>query len=437
MKYNPPYGAPGSNDPYINGDPSTGTMGSIPPAASIEYPQRELVNLITAAGLTPDNADLTQLARGIQSGKIIYGVDSGTANAYAITLSPALLNYYDGLAVWMLPANSNSGPSTININGLGPRNIVRRGGAALQSGDMPAQYKSLLTYNAIHSNFELYGTGFTIGGFMPILIANTTLYVNTATGDDTIYDGSSATVSAPHGPFKTITRAINETFKYGPSIYTMTINIATGTYNEAVNTPGIGGPGIILNGAGKTSTFVTGANNANNTIGVNGPNIIQCKNLCASNTHSNSGGGAQSCFGAGQGGYLTVDNCQCGSATNYMFAGYPRGLIGIYNIDFQANTTCQLVLASSNGSDIEVGQLGVVVTMNFLGPLNCNTFAVAGGNAIVGVSAPANLNMVNASYVVGAKYSATMNGVVIVNGQGINYLPGNSAGSTSSGGQYA
>ena len=47
MQYNPPYGVSDPNAPYINGNPSTGTMGSIPPAASIEYPQREIVNFIS------------------------------------------------------------------------------------------------------------------------------------------------------------------------------------------------------------------------------------------------------------------------------------------------------------------------------------------------------------------------------------------------------
>jgi len=66
MDYNPPVGgSPG--DPYINGNPTTGTEGSIPPAAAVEFPQREIVAAIVAAGLTPDNGDLTQLAAAIKA----------------------------------------------------------------------------------------------------------------------------------------------------------------------------------------------------------------------------------------------------------------------------------------------------------------------------------------------------------------------------------
>jgi hypothetical protein len=49
VKYNQPYGITDPDAPYINGNPSTGTMGSIPPAPSIEHPQREIVNVIQYA----------------------------------------------------------------------------------------------------------------------------------------------------------------------------------------------------------------------------------------------------------------------------------------------------------------------------------------------------------------------------------------------------
>src|ERR1700748_662328 len=82
MLYNQPYGKPvevnPGDQPYINGDPTTGTMGSIPPAASIEYPQREIIEVINQANLrgysdftgtacaAPSNGDLTQLRKGIE-----------------------------------------------------------------------------------------------------------------------------------------------------------------------------------------------------------------------------------------------------------------------------------------------------------------------------------------------------------------------------------
>jgi hypothetical protein len=77
MRYQEPVGAD-PNDPYINGDASTGTEGSIPPAAAIEHPMREIVHVIEQMGITPDAADLTQLyqALGRLSGR---GVTTLTA----------------------------------------------------------------------------------------------------------------------------------------------------------------------------------------------------------------------------------------------------------------------------------------------------------------------------------------------------------------------
>src|SRR5262245_18259951 len=75
LKYTQPIGITDPNAPFINGDPSIGRAGSIPPAEAIEYPQREIVKVITSGGFAADNADLAQLARSIQRGKLIYGAD--------------------------------------------------------------------------------------------------------------------------------------------------------------------------------------------------------------------------------------------------------------------------------------------------------------------------------------------------------------------------
>ena len=50
MQYNGPFDQPTNpNASYVNGNPATGTQGSIPPAASIEFDQREIVNVIQVA----------------------------------------------------------------------------------------------------------------------------------------------------------------------------------------------------------------------------------------------------------------------------------------------------------------------------------------------------------------------------------------------------
>lgn len=65
MKYNQPIGA-AEGAPYIDENPSTGTEGSPVPAKALEAPQREIVNVILAAGLVPDEDDDTQLQQAIE-----------------------------------------------------------------------------------------------------------------------------------------------------------------------------------------------------------------------------------------------------------------------------------------------------------------------------------------------------------------------------------
>ncbi len=79
MQYNQPLDQPSQpNASYIDGNPSAGIQGSIVPAASLEFDQREVVEVITRAnarGYTdfsgapcaaPANADLTQLRKAIE-----------------------------------------------------------------------------------------------------------------------------------------------------------------------------------------------------------------------------------------------------------------------------------------------------------------------------------------------------------------------------------
>ncbi|MDH2313158.1 hypothetical protein [Methylobacterium brachiatum] len=65
MKYNKPYDQTNTDAAYVNGNPATNTAGSIPCAEGLEYPQREIVAAITAAGMVPSNSDLTQLSQAI------------------------------------------------------------------------------------------------------------------------------------------------------------------------------------------------------------------------------------------------------------------------------------------------------------------------------------------------------------------------------------
>jgi hypothetical protein len=443
MQYNQPYGVSDPNAPYINGNVSTGIQGSIPPAASIEYPQREIVNLISDGGFTPSNGDLRQLGRSLQSGHIWYGIDTGVKNAVQINLTPPPLAYYDGMFVWVLPVATNDGPSNINLNALGARTIVRRGGGDLVAGDLPAGYKSLLCYSALHTNFELYGINFTGGttGFLPILTQNTNLYVNQTTGSDTLYDGSSATVVGPGspkaGPFKTINRAINETWKYGPSVYTMTINISAGTYAESIWTPSVVGPHTIFNGAGIAQTYITSLGSVTYAAYAQSANQITVQNMHLANNYANPG---YSIFLSQTGAWVTAQNVAVGSCpsgyTFFALGGYMS--VGTCSFDSGTQTACPFYSYSSGNL-----YLTSAAVYTFNGPITVGTgyFATCSANANLSVATPAVQAItpiwVNTGYVTAAyKYSAALNGVINSQGAGVNFFPGTNPGVTNTGGQY-
>jgi hypothetical protein len=78
MRYQQPYGVSDPNAAYVNGNPVTGTMGSIPPAAAIEYDMREIMEVISRANsrgykdfadvlcAAGNDADLQQLRKAIE-----------------------------------------------------------------------------------------------------------------------------------------------------------------------------------------------------------------------------------------------------------------------------------------------------------------------------------------------------------------------------------
>lgn len=88
-----------------------------------------------------------------------YAADSGAANVKAVTLSPVPVAYADGMAVAFKNAVLNTGATTINVNGLGAKTIVKANGSALASGNLKAGSIYTVRYNATTGNFILQGEG--------------------------------------------------------------------------------------------------------------------------------------------------------------------------------------------------------------------------------------------------------------------------------------
>jgi hypothetical protein len=87
------------------------------------------------------------------------GVDTGSVNAYALTFTAQFTAYSDGIIIYWIPSNTNTGASTVNVNGLGAVAITNQDGTALRPGQLIANnvvgilYKTggfiLLNVNAV------------------------------------------------------------------------------------------------------------------------------------------------------------------------------------------------------------------------------------------------------------------------------------------------
>ena len=93
-----------------------------------------------------------------------YAADSGTANSYAIAFSsPTTVSYAAGLTLQFLAGNSNTGASTLNVNGLGAQTIVGPTGSALTAGAIVAGTVISVVYNGTAFQYApCPGPGYTL-----------------------------------------------------------------------------------------------------------------------------------------------------------------------------------------------------------------------------------------------------------------------------------
>lgn len=98
-------------------------------------------------------SDVNTVVTNIQNSAYNYAVDSGAANAYVATLSPAVTSYVAGLIVYLKVANANTTASTLNVNGLGVKNIKNTSGGDPAANDLVANEIAILQYDG--TNFQL------------------------------------------------------------------------------------------------------------------------------------------------------------------------------------------------------------------------------------------------------------------------------------------
>ncbi|AMB85798.1 hypothetical protein AWM79_10990 [Pseudomonas agarici] len=138
------------NGKFVDENPVTGASGSLIPAEWGNSITDEIVNVVKAAGLVPDEADLGQLLLSIQKmsqfDSVKYALDTGGAGTYIATYAPALTALVDGVTLRFKALTGNTGASTFSPNGLAPKSILGidhvplLGGEIVAGGDVWVQW---------------------------------------------------------------------------------------------------------------------------------------------------------------------------------------------------------------------------------------------------------------------------------------------------------
>lgn len=152
---------------------------------------------------TRDNVTNAQLIT------LFGGIDSGAANAYILNFATPFSSYTNGEVIYWIPSNSNTGPSTLNVNGLGVIPIVNIDGTVLGANQIIAgRTVETMYFNGVFQLLSIGSlSGVTIGTFgqeVP-LPSGATVDLGTApahvvliTGTATITSfGNSASLAAP------------------------------------------------------------------------------------------------------------------------------------------------------------------------------------------------------------------------------------------------
>jgi hypothetical protein len=117
----------------------------------------------------------------IQYSQYISGNDTGTADAYAINLSPAISSYYLGNIFIFLPAHTNlTTTPTLAINSLSPLTITSSTGP-LSPGDLSTGVVAICVYNPGNANIILLNPA-TAGAATAIQVQESSFNIGLDTG---------------------------------------------------------------------------------------------------------------------------------------------------------------------------------------------------------------------------------------------------------------
>lgn len=118
----------------------------------VTSPIVERLKDVLSVTATQVNTNVTSI-NNLNVGAPYYADDSGAADAYAVTLSPAPTAYSAGMIVNFKATNANTTTSTLNVNSLGTKTIKKHGNTNLATNDILANQLVTVVYDG--TNFQM------------------------------------------------------------------------------------------------------------------------------------------------------------------------------------------------------------------------------------------------------------------------------------------
>ena len=375
---------------------------SMPVGSTVTVPQ---------GGTVLAYSDGTNIVLQNGAGGLGVGTDTGTQNAMAATVAQASATNLQVVGVVAAYSNTSTTP-TFALNSGSAVTITARGGQPLSPGDIPrANYVCLLEYNSATPNWEMMNPGGRVR-----LTTDTTFYVAVA-GSDTTGTGA---VGSPWASWQHAVNYIyNDVDPNGHNI-AITDSNATESFAAGFSINGtIPGVNLTINGNG---AIITAASPIQ---------IVGCTNLTIAGFKliASSGNalaivnnayvtiGASMNFGAVTGGgshiYLQ-SQCYCLVNNSYTISGGAT-----YHILSEGRVSF---------GNLSPATVTISGTPNFV----YFVFATLAGNVQI-----ASSSITWSGAATGTRYYSQLNAIIATSGSGATYFPGNVAGSTATGGQYA
>ncbi len=253
-----------------------------------------------------------------------------------------------------------------------------------------------------------------------LLTAARTYYVRTDGSDS-----NTGLVNSSGGAFLTIQKGIDVAAALDNGGYDITIRVVAGTYTGACTLKTFVGNGrIIIRGdtADLTSSIVSTTSD-NSFYAVGNYGVYHLEYMKIQTTTSGN------CLFVGAGSYVTFSNINFGTTAGNHVVSSTGG---------QAEATGSYTI--SGGAQIHIGSFGpganIVISNRAVTlsgtPAFSSAFAQAGQGAGIYAS-----SATFSGAATGKRYDLSMNAIMYTGSGGANFFPGNSAGTTLSGGQYA